>query len=248
MKIDNMPFVVTSALSLVSFLFVTCNGQEEFENVYYGLDVSNNIPITRSTSDQFGIEDPNAQTWKNVPCRDNECMLFALIKMATNNRTTMGIRESYIDDNGETKWETRHIGEGYTAEKAYNYALDVASNYKQPQIDSSNHVIEGSEWNYYSGGTMTVSVGLQVGAQLGLLSGQKKDFNSYDEMKNYLQSDEWKSQNHKDGQYLINDGSGSHTVICNGIKKNGEISYIDSEGKSKYNREEVANHKFTIMY
>lgn len=121
--------VILSALSLVPLLFTACNDQDEFEDIYFGLDVEDNTPLTRSTSEQYEGGSNNT-TWADVPKKENECMLYAMIKMATDNRTTMGIKYTYQDKNGEEKTRTRNIGEGYSAASAYNYAFSVATKYK----------------------------------------------------------------------------------------------------------------------
>lgn len=95
---------------------------------------------------------------------------------------------------------------------------------------------------------MTVNVGLQVGNELGLLSGNKKEFHTYSEMVEFLKSDEWVSQKHKDGQYLINNNTIGHTVICNGFKKD-KLLFTDSENTRKEMDESSGgSYGFTLMY
>ena len=71
-------------------------------------------------------------------------------------------------------------------------------------------------------------------------------FNSYNELKTYISTAEFKN-NHPSGSYIISSDSGEHAVIGKGVDRKGNIIYSDAKNsRSKFKDSEKTD--WTTMY
>lgn len=69
-------------------------------------------------------------------------------------------------------------------------------------------------------------------------------FNSYNELKTYISTAEFKN-NHPSGSYIISSDSGEHAVIGKGVDRKGNIIYSDAkivDLNSKIQRRQEVGH------
>lgn len=208
-------------LGMVSFIgaytITSCNSNEDYEQEFLGLDVSQNVPLTRSGAYDGVIEqnshwyDEITDKWKEVPKNENECALNALIRVAMNNKTKIN------RENSDGSKEQKRISSRWTATDAYGYAHEKAF-----------------EMFNYKGGELTGSQLHSLGQKLGILkSKEPMHFDSYEDMQRTLSSPEWQAE-HPGGSYMINDNNDRHTSIGNGVDRNGNISIWSAEYKGSH--------------
>lgn len=215
----SMGMLVISAITVVS-----CSKDEEFDD-FYSLDISNRIPITRSA--QADWETGSSQTIGGkspytVPQNENECMLYALISIASSK----SIPITYVTSEG--KQITKTIGKnGFTAGDAYNYVKGLATSQSWPPCDVYGNPILDEEPYSYKGGAMNPSVAKAIGKQSGILQGVMVYFKTYDDLQAYISTPEFK-KNHPSGTYIINSESGAHATVGKGVDSKGNVKYTDA--------------------
>lgn len=218
---------------------VSCNKDCDYDN-FYGLDINDNTPLTRNTA--FEISPPQNDTARNVPVMKDECMLYAIVKIAVNNKLKF---QAPSAKTGE--WAERTVGNGYSAATAYNDVKSIATQNTWPVCDVNGNPIAGEKKQSYMGGAMPLSIGAAVGKQTGILKGGIIHFDSYDQVISYISSSQWKGE-HSNGSYLISNDSAKHVGICNGVSKKGNLRYSDSDGANNYTKKKNGSDAWTVIY
>lgn len=193
-----------------------------------GLDVNQTVPLFKRNS-QFDIIQNNSN-YRDVPKEKDECMLNAMLQIAVDQRKKVF---------GKT------ISSEYSAAEAYEKVKKCAMDYVK--TDASGN----SDPTYvpYTGGAMLPSLAAEIGKQSGILEGGIMHFESYEDMKAFLSTEEWREK-HSDGSYIINSESERHASICTGIAKDGNIKIKSAEnrGGSTMNPNKVDYTGFTVVY
>ena len=238
--------IIASILSICSVMIISCNKNDDYEEVYCNLDVSNHTSLTRSSASDIEFGYGDNYSFNTVPQNESECMLWAMITIAKRN----GIPIIVGNQNNEPIKKT--ISNAYTATDAYNYVKNLATSNKEwPICDVYGNPKENEGTQSYSGGAMPLSIAQSIAKTSGILEGGRIYFNSYEALQNHLNSSEWTSK-HPNGTYIINqhndesNGYG-HASICNGLDSKGRLKYIDATHTSgRYTEEDGST--WTIIY
>ena len=237
-------------LAIVAIIVVSCNENEELDD-FYSLDVTSRTPITKSSmadyepgaSQTIGGSTTSPYT---VPENEDECMLYAIISIAASRHIPITYRES--DGSGGYKKSTKTIGRnGFTATQAYNYVKSMATGQDWTPCDVDGNPIEGAETYNYTGGAMAPSVARSIGEKSGILQGTQMHFNSYNELKTYISTAEFKN-NHPSGSYIISSDSGEHAVIGKGVDRKGNIIYSDAKNSRSKFKDSEKTGSWTFIF
>ena len=216
-------------LAIVAIIVVSCNENEELDD-FYSLDVTSRTPITKSSMADY----------------EDECMLYAIISIAASRHIPITYRES--DGSGGYKKSTKTIGRnGFTATQAYNYVKSMATGQDWTPCDVDGNPIEGAETYNYTGGAMAPSVARSIGEKSGILQGTQMHFNSYNELKTYISTAEFKN-NHPSGSYIISSDSGEHAVIGKGVDRKGNIIYSDAKNSRSKFKDSEKTGSWTLIF
>lgn len=217
--------------------FISCSSDDESDDYYYNLDVTSRTPTTRSANTDGDISFGSTVGPYDVPQNQDECMLYAIIKIAATKHIPITTVE--VDKNGEFKTQTHTIGRNnYTATMAYNYVKGLATSQQWTPCDVSGNPIPNSESYNYTGGAMAPSVAASIAKQSGILRGQTIYFKTYNDLQKYISSDSFKNE-HPAGTYIINSTEQGHASIGRGVDKNGYVKYTDAKNtNSSYKSEE----------
>ena len=163
-----------------------------------------------------------------VPENEDECMLYAIISIAASRHIPITYRES--DGSGGYKKSTKTIGRnGFTATQAYNYVKSMATGQDWTPCDVDGNPIEG------------------IGEKSGILQGTQMHFNSYNELKTYISTAEFKN-NHPSGSYIISSDSGEHAVIGKGVDRKGNIIYSDAKNSRSKFKDSEKTGSWTLIF
>ncbi len=221
---------------------VSCNKDSDYDS-FCGLDINDNTPLTRSIANETGsgIEDSS----KVIPINKDECMLYAIVRMAERNNIPIKVKEN---KDGQLVESEKKIGPNYYASSAYEYIKSIATQNTWPVCDVNGNPIAGENPQSYSGGAMPLSIGAAVAQQAGILSGTIMHFDSYDEVISFINTPQWKYE-HPDGSYLISNDSEKHVGICDGVSSGGNLKYIDANaGDHKYTKKKNGNDEWTVIF
>ena len=213
-----------------SILIVGCSEDTDlFETA--DLDVNQTVPLaTRSNpQDIYTGNQPQKESYLNVPKEEGECMLNAIIQIAVDkNKKVFG----------------HSISERYPASYAYEVVKECAMDYVK--MDSNGN--PDPTYVPYTGGAMTPSLAAEVGRKSGILSGQVLYFESYTAMQEHLNAYAWKSA-HPAGTYIINSDGEQHASICTEIRENGDIRIKSAQyGTSTMNPKNENYKGFSIIF
>lgn len=238
-------FASVGMLVISAITVVGCSKDEELDD-FYSLDISSRTPITRSA--QAGWETETSQKSPyTVPQNENECMLYALISIASSKHIPI----TYVKSDGKGGYEqkTGIIGEnGFTAEAAYNGVKRLATSRSWTPCDVYGNPIQDEDPYSYEGGAMAPSVAKTIGKQSGILQGVIVHFNTYDELQAYISRPEFKG-NHPNGTYIINSESGAHATIGSGVDSKGNVKYMDaSHGFSTKYKDSEKEGGWTLIF
>lgn len=211
----------------VTFM-VGCNDDSDLFDEPADLDVNQTVPLFKRNS-QFDIIQNNSN-YRDVPKEKDECMLNAMLQIAVDQRKKVF---------GKT------ISSEYSAAEAYEKVKKCAMDYVK--TDASGN--PDPTYVPYTGGAMLPSLAAEIGKQSGILEGGIMHFESYEDMKAFLSTEEWREK-HSDGSYIINSESERHASICTGIAKDGNIKIKSAEnrGGSTMNPNKVDYTGFTVVY
>lgn len=181
----------------------------------------------------------------NVPQNKSECMLYAIISIATKK----GIPITYQipDGQGGYTQTIKKIGkEGFSASDAYAQVKLMATSKSWVPCDVYGNPIPNEEPYRYTEGEMAPSIAATIGKQSGILKGHILYFESYKALQTYMSTDSFNIQ-HPSGTYIINSTSGRHATVGRGVDKNGNVKYYDAEYTGKYKPEQQIG-SWTLIY
>ena len=245
MKRKTLLFLSSSLVFTSAFFVASCSSDDDFL-MGNGLDINSQVPLTRSGDGGTGAsqevnEDPSAKY--KVPVEDDECGLWAITQMAVDNK--IEINTGKTDKKG--KPIKRKVGHAYgsdqktyTATDAYNDLKNSARSKDRFNYDNRGNRQSGT--HRYTDGEITPTDLADVAFDAGIMTGGKEYFESYEEMVQFLDSDDWKSK-HKKGTYVLYNPRETkdqgHFSICNGTKYNKktnqmEVNCKDWAGKKTY--------------
>ena len=72
-------------------------------------------------------------------------------------------------------------------------------------------------------------------------------FNSYNELKTYISTAEFKN-NHPSGSYIISSDSGEHAVIGKGVDRKGNIIYSDAKNSRSKFKDSEKTGSWTLIF
>jgi len=235
--------LILASIGVIAFgsiSVVSCSKDDEMDDFNYNLDVSCMTPKTRSSLADY--EPGASQTLGGdnvspyvVPVKPNECGLWALLSVAIKKGVSLK------QPNGKSQ----RIGYGYPAAQAYSDIKGIATSGTYPVCDVYGKPIEG-EGNYnYEGGTIPPSIMESIGNKLGILQGERRYFESYEQLQTYIQNNSLKP-----GTYIICSESGGHAVVGYGIDKAGHIKCRDASSYSSKLTETDSDNggNWTLLY
>ena len=91
------------------------------------------------------------------------------------------------------------------------------------------------------------SVARSIGEKSGILQGTQMHFNSYNELKTYISTAEFKN-NHPSGSYIISSDSGEHAVIGKGVDRKGNIIYSDAKNSRSKFKDSEKTGSWTLIF
>ena len=238
----NVVYASMGMLVISAFTVVSCSEDEELDD-FYNLDISSRTPITKSTqadwesgaSQTIGGTNPYA-----IPVNENECMLYALIKIASSQK----IKINYVNNDG--KEEHKEIGGKFSAEKAYNYVKSLATSQEWDPCDVYGNPIPDGDKYRYQGGAMAPSVAVEIGRESGILNGGYIHFSTFDDMQAHISSPEFQ-KDHPDGTYIICSEGSAHAAV-GGLNRKGNVTYTDANNSSSTYKDSEKNGSWTLIF
>lgn len=232
---------MTCVLGMGMFAVVGCDqGDDDLNEYDVSLDVSKRTSLTKSNA--MWVEPGSTPSLYDVPVEEDECMLHAIITIATNRRIPI----TYTDGSGKEIKSV--VGEkGFSASQAYSKVKKMATSQNWPQCDVYGNPIPNSESYEYNGGAMSPSVAAAIGKQSGIMEGVILYFESYEQLLDYVSKSSFKAA-HPDGSYIISSEYQQHAAIGEGVDSKGRLRYSDVGKENERYKENEQKGCWTLIY
>lgn len=234
-------------LSICVVAVVSCSKEDDLDDIFHDLDVSSNVPLTKSSDPEGTDQHLGGPRWNDVPEEPNECVLNAFIRMAIKNKISLKI----ITDEGTETININSYGDQNSATNAYYKVRDYAMTHGVPMYDTNGIPQTDSSGNQvckkYSGGAMTSSMALSLAKNIGLpILGRSFEYHSFKKLSEALNEMDLETLK---GKCLICNITQSHACLFNGIDKKGRIIGLSAgDSEEKYSQEKNAEDEFMVIY